>query len=631
MQPSSARTPDLARHLDDQMGTQERQLVAVRLAVVVLGVGFLAVFGEPMNNRLALIGVVGAVAAYSGLIPVLLRRLPARPVAVLGVVLDMLAVSAVVWLTSNVPDSYLFYGLVILGTAIRFGMVASISSALVMSAMYLAIVLASTDPAAAVRAPLPVRMLYLVIFGVVAGLFSRIIIGRAAENAQLQQRLQAEEHERERARERELLSRLGRDFGTTPERQATRRAIVSGSAPLLGDATLLLTLNPADGQLIPAAAEGPDTELVARWHELADARRPKLGDGIIGSAAATSTPRLGHADDEQLDPDGLRELGLDWILATPILAGGRLLGVLATAGAAGRPADDRMRRMAEALADRAGPALQNAQLWSNLQERVVREQQAQRVKDDFLSVVSHELRTPLTSIQGYSQLLEARLRAERGSSKEMAHVRVILSQVMRMRRLVDDLLDVNRIDRSGGVSIEPVDFDLADLLRDAVSRVSRAETERDIALTTPPSLPVHLDRERIDQILSNLLENAVKYSPDGGPIRVVALERGNEIEVRVSDTGIGIPLEQREHVFERFYQADDDQGRRRFGGLGLGLAISRAIVDAHGGQIWAAANDEARRGSVFGFRIPRVAAATERPGLDEGDAAPPFVRRRTDS
>ncbi|MCA1587769.1 MAG: HAMP domain-containing histidine kinase [Chloroflexi bacterium] len=162
----------------------------------------------------------------------------------------------------------------------------------------------------------------------------------------------------------------------------------------------------------------------------------------------------------------------------------------------------RMRRMAEALADRAGPALQNAQLWSDLQDRVAREQQAQRVKDDFLSVVSHELRTPLTSIQGYSELLEARLRPDRASSKEMAQVRVILSQVTRMRRLVDDLLDVSRIDRRRGVTIEPVDFDLGDLLRDAVSRTARAEPERAITLEAREAMPVHLDHERIDQVLS---------------------------------------------------------------------------------------------------------------------------------
>jgi two-component system, OmpR family, phosphate regulon sensor histidine kinase PhoR len=260
------------------------------------------------------------------------------------------------------------------------------------------------------------------------------------------------------------------------------------------------------------------------------------------------------------------------------------------------------------------------------------EQAAQRIKDDFLSIVSHELRTPLTSIQGYSQLLEARLRGERPpeESKEMAHLRVVRSQVGRMRRLVDDLLDVSRIDRRGGVSIEPVDFDLAAELREAVGRVEREHHDRQIELEAPPSLPVHADRDRIGQVISNLLENAVKYSPDGGPIRVMAARRAGEVEVRVADAGIGIPPEHRDHVFERFYQADDDAGRRRFGGLGLGLYISRAIIDAHGGRIWAGPNVEDGTGSVFGFRIPRVAMPLAPAEVAPTGEVPPFVTRRRD-
>jgi signal transduction histidine kinase len=260
-----------------------------------------------------------------------------------------------------------------------------------------------------------------------------------------------------------------------------------------------------------------------------------------------------------------------------------------------------------------------------------REQAAQRIMDDFLSIVSHELRTPLTSIQGYSQLLESRLRSERdGESKEMAHLRVIRSQVARMRRLVDDLLDVSRIDRRGGVSIETIDFDLADEVREAVARVQRENRDRHIGLVAPDALGVHADRDRIDQVLSNLLENAVKYSPDGGPISVAVERRGGEVEVRVADTGVGIPAEHRENVFERFYQADDDAGRRRFGGLGLGLYISRAIIDAHGGRIWVAPHTEAGSGSIFGFRIPRVAMPLAPAGIGLTGEPPPFVTRRRD-
>ena len=611
------------------MRAQERQLAAVRLGMAVVGVVVLGFVVPDLPGRPALLVVVGLIAAWSLIVPWLLGRFPSREVGIVSTVIDMAAVTVAVYAATDAVDMYLFYGLVILATALRFGLGASLWSSVVMSGMYAAVVIVGGTIDDARLELLPVRIGYLIGFGVVAGLFSRIVIGRATDNARLRQRVAEEEHEREQIRERELLSRLGRDFGASLDRAETLDAVVQGAAPLLGGATMVLVVDDAERRLLPEAAAGPDAELVEAWRDRGTARPPRLAEGLIGTVGATAAAR--HATQVATgDPDGMRELGMDWLLAVPILAGGRLLGVLATAGRGDRPLDERIGRMAEAVAERAGPALQNAQLWSDLQDRMARERAAQRIKDDFLSIVSHELRTPLTSIQGYSQLLEGRLRGGSGETKEMAHLRVIRSQVGRMRRLVDDLLDVSRIDRRGGVSIEPIDFDLAEELRDAVSRIAREHTDRRIELAAPASLPVHADRDRIDQVLTNLIENAVKYSPDGGPIAVSAERRGGEVEVRVADTGIGIPSEHRENVFERFYQADDDAGRRRFGGLGLGLYISRAIVDAHGGRIWVAANRDAPSGSVFGFRIPRVAMPLAPAEIAPTGEPPAFVLRRHD-
>jgi signal transduction histidine kinase len=574
MEPAPDGPVELERHLEQQMRAQERQLAAVRLGMAAVGALLLAFVIPDLPGRLALLVVVGAIAAWSLLVPWLLGRFPAREVGIVSTVIDMAAVTIAVYVAADAIDIYLFYGLVILATALRFGLGASLWSSLVMSGMYAAVVVVGGTLGDARLELLPLRIGYLIGFGVVAGLFSRIVIGRATDNARLRQRVAEEEQQREQIRERELLSRLGRDFGASLDRQATL-------------------------------------------------------DAVVGAVCATAVARQA-TEIATGDPDGMRELGIEWLLAVPILAGGRLLGVLATAGRRDRPLNERIGRLAEAVAERAGPAIQNAQLWSDLQDRMSRERAAQRIKDDFLSIVSHELRTPLTSIQGYSQLLEGRLRGSSGETKEMAHLRVIRSQVGRMRRLVDDLLDVSRIDRRGGVSIEPIDFDLAEELRDAVSRIAREHTDRRIDVAVPASLPVHADRDRIDQVLTNLIENAVKYSPDGGPIAVSAEGRGGEVEVRVADTGVGIPAEHRENVFERFYQADDDAGRRRFGGLGLGLYISRAIVDAHGGRIWVAANGDAPSGSVFGFRIPRVAMPLAPAEIAPTGEPPAFVLRRRD-
>jgi signal transduction histidine kinase len=375
---------------------------------------------------------------------------------------------------------------------------------------------------------------------------------------------------------------------------------------------------------------------VARLREHLEARKPRVGEGLAGGAAATATALVANRAADLLaatgDPDGVAALHLRSLLAAPIVSRGSVRGVLASASIAGPLLGDGELRLAQAIAERAGPALENATLWADLQEQMRREQLAQRIKDDFLSIVSHELRTPLTSIQGYSQLLENRIRDTAASDKELGQVRVIRSQVARMRRLVDDLLDVSRIDRSGAVSVDPEPLDLAADLRDAVSRSEREHPDRRLVLNSPETLPMRADRDRIAQVLTNLLDNAIKYSPDGGEVRVTAAQHGKLVSLTVADEGIGIPAEQRDLVFDRFFQADADTRGRRFGGLGLGLYITRAIVEAHGGRIWATANDDTGRGTVMNVELPRLPPkGLPRPAGSEAGEPPPFVVRRSGS
>ena len=429
-------------------------------------------------------------------------------------------------------------------------------------------------------------------------------------------------------REAELLSQMAREFGTSLDRDATALAILHAAAPLIGDLTWLMLVEPSEdgpAPLVLADAAGHDPELVAHLREHLG-RTGRVGEGIAGGAAATATAIVTDDVEEVVaapgDPDGIGLLGLRSVLAVPIVSRGRVRGVLA-AGTIGSPRlGEGELRLAEAIAERAGPALENASLWAELQEQMRRVQEAQRIKDDFLSIVSHELRTPLTSIQGYAQLLESRLRESAGS-KELSQLRVIRSQVTRMRRLVDDLLDVSRIDRAGAVSIEPEPLELVEELRDAAARTEREHPDRQVTLELPEALPLSADRDRIGQVLTNLLDNAVKYSPEGGPIVLHAEPVGAEIEVTVADSGIGIPPEQIDHVFERFFQADADTRGRRFGGLGLGLYITRAIVEAHGGSIRAEQNRVAGRGTLVRLRLPRTPPQAATPG-----GMPAFVADR---
>jgi signal transduction histidine kinase len=634
MDPTGARLPDLESHLERQMRVQERQLAGARLAIVAASVVAILVFRGQLSSFAWLLGLAAATAAYSLAILLAVGRFPAREVGIVATALDMAVVTLAIYVEPDALDAYLFYWPVVLGVALRFGLGASVWASLVVSFMYASVVLLAAAEGTPVRDLLPIRLGYLVGIGLAAGLFARVVIGRAVENARLQQRLAEEERERARTREAELLSQMARDFGSSLDRQATVDAIVRAAAPLLGDVTWLLVAEPgddgSDSRLVMAGADGRSVELAERLRAHLTARQLRIGEGIAGAAAATVTPVVVGGDEPPPshpgDPDAVLALELRSVLAVPIVSRGAVRGVLASATTARPLFGDGEARLAAAIAERAGPALENAALWADLQEQVSREQRAQRIKDEFLSIVSHELRTPLTSIQGYSQLLEARLRGAGSGTKEMSQMRVIRSQVGRMRRLVDDLLDVSRIDRRGGVSIEPEALDLAEEVREAAARTEREHPERRVTVEVSESLPVEADRDRIGQVLTNLLDNAVKYSPEGGPLIVRASPFGNGVELTISDTGVGIPAEQADHVFERFFQAEGDSGGRHFGGLGLGLYITRAIVEAHGGEIRAEPNREAGRGTVIRVKLPRRAVARAR--LPDADEPPPFMIRR---
>jgi signal transduction histidine kinase len=633
MESTGGRLPDLDVHLERQMRSQERQLAVVRATIAGVALVAVVLFREQLTSFPWLAGLAIAVLAYTGGILLLVGRFPAREVGVVATALDMVVVTLAIYLEPQALDAFLFYLPVTVGVALRYGLAASVWAAVVIAFMYASVILLAADAGAAARELLAIRIGYVLGLGLAAGLFARVAIGRATENAKLQQRLAEEERERLRRQEAELLSQLAREFGTSLDRKETAQAIVRAAAPLLGDLSWLLLVeradpvDPASLRLVLADADGREHTLADRLREHLAGRQLRMGEGVSGAAAATVTPVLAEPPIEANagDPDGVGALQLVSLLAVPIVWRGTVRGVLASGSTAGPRLGEGELRLAVAIAERAAPALDNAALWADLQEQVKREQRAQRIKDDFLSIVSHELRTPLTSIQGYAQLLEARMR-DSASAKELSQMRVIRSQVTRMRRLVDDLLDVSRIDRRGGVSIEPEEMDLAEEIREAAARTRREHPDRTVVVEAPEHLPVVADRDRIGQVLTNLLDNAVKYSPDGGPVTVRAATARSGMEVSVLDVGIGITPHQAEHVFERFFQADEEAGRR-FGGLGLGLYITRAIVHSHGGEIAAHPNAEAGRGTRVRFTLPRAARAPKSFGAI-ADAPPSFVTRR---
>jgi signal transduction histidine kinase len=184
-----------------------------------------------------------------------------------------------------------------------------------------------------------------------------------------------------------------------------------------------------------------------------------------------------------------------------------------------------------------------------------------------------------------------------------ATLEVMLAQVERLGRLVDQLLDLSRLE-SGDVPLRIEKLPLQPLVDDLISEIDVALSGRTVVLRNdvPPDLPsISADRERLHQVLFNLVDNAVRFTPAGGSVTVSARRRNGSVEVAVSDTGSGIPPEHLPRLFERFYRADPARGRGE-GGTGIGLAIARSVVEAHGGQI--RAESEPGRGSVFTFDLP---------------------------
>ena len=230
------------------------------------------------------------------------------------------------------------------------------------------------------------------------------------------------------------------------------------------------------------------------------------------------------------------------------------------------------------------------------------EAEAERVKQDFVSMVGHELRTPLTLIRTTIDLLVERDAGALNSTQERI-VEVLRNNADRLMSLITDLLDMSALD-SGRMQINPSLIEMDSIVRGVMEDVQSGvlAKQHSLRVDVPASLPVWADSARAQQVLQDLVSNAIKYTPVGGVIEITARDvPGGFAEVSVTDNGIGIPPEEQTHLFEKFYRTT--AGRRTTGGTGLGLAIARSIVDLHGGRIWC--ESDGRTGSRFVFTLPR--------------------------
>lgn len=411
--------------------------------------------------------------------------------------------------------------------------------------------------------------------------------------------------DRKRAeRVQSFLSDVSDVLASSLDYNATLAQVARLTVPILADFCQIYVIDDT-GQLqrVSVAHADPAREALARSlvgrypHDL-KTDGPTSEAVRSGRAVLQSTVPSDLLDRIARDPEHrriLEVLNVDSAISVPLRARGQIIGAMVLVRDRGKaPYTETDVRVAEDLSRRAGLAVENARLYAQAREAV-------QLRDEFLSIAAHELKTPMTGLRGSAQLLIRLFEQSNVVSDEriLRRLTVINHQSAKMSRLVDQLLDVTRIE-AGRLTLDRAATDVVALVQ-GIAGASQARGDRHvITVRAEGELIAFVDALRLEQVVTNLLDNAVRYSPEGGPIDVVvARSASNQLSIAVTDHGIGIPPEHRSRVFDRFYQAHVG---RHLGGMGLGLYISREIVERHGGTLDAEYPLEG--GTRFVVRLP---------------------------
>jgi signal transduction histidine kinase len=420
-----------------------------------------------------------------------------------------------------------------------------------------------------------------------------------------------EEQMQIQAERAQILADAGAFFASNIDPNWVTQAISERVAEVLGDWSAVILRNGDTKELSVASIYHRDmASLGLAWSYIY--RQPLIvGEGIIGQVLSTGYPSL--TTNVRPLSDGTNPgtyhpspVKLASLLILPLRTRREVIGALIiAANDPDRAMTDDKLPLAEVLAERAALAIENAKLYTEQVEARRKVEDLSRLKDEFLSIASHELRTPVTSIKGYTQLAKMLIKEGDLTTSE-EYLDIALDQIDRMSRLILELLDVSRIE-TGRLEIRREPIAWAQFVRDVVHRHHTAVSDRRFHLQVPDeSKFITGDRDRLEQVLGNLLENAVKYSPEGSDIMVGVEDRGDSYLTSVCDRGIGIPVDELAQVFERFHRGRHVSSTN-YGGLGLGLYITKQIIERHGGSIWVESKEGA--GTTFYFSLPNEAPA----------------------
>ncbi len=534
------------------------------------------------------------VVGYSGLLFLLMRyiRWLQRPLNYLAI--DTVVATLAVYLTGGYHSSFfVLYVFIIIGAAFQLELLRTSVVALGIGLIYVG---ACYVNPAGLELPyaqyiLSAKLLLLLIVAVLCGLLLE----------QLRREHQETERERSLAQKLRALNDLLQELNTTLNLEHTLQIVAEAPKTLLGaDLTGIALLDEEGRHLTVVAATGLDiVPLIGR--------QLPIDDPLIAKVLAHGRPyvidRFGQeASAQALPPE--RQAAFAQIasaVAVPLLLENQPLGVLSVAYCKPRSFAQEDLSFLQALGQEAALAIRNARLYEREREQVARLRALDQLQESFVSTVSHELRTPLTCVRTSIDLLQATSADLTAEQKDLIHT--INHHVSRLEALVTDLLESTKLE-AGQVTLSRQPTDLPHLVRRVVETL-RPLTDRKgqtVSLHCPETVSlVEIDRRRIEQVLTNILSNAIKFTPKQGRIDITVTDTAAGLQVCVADSGPGIPADDQAHIFDKFYVVTDGRG---LAGVGLGLYIARQLVELHGGQIWV--ESRPGQGSKFCFTLPQT-------------------------
>ncbi len=573
-------------------------LLLLRAAVVVVAIVTVALTHLPASYvpwAWALTGFFVAATAFDAALAFVelgpVARVRARVLAIVGDAIVAIGYIAVFSYQPGQPYRAL-YLIPIAEAGLRFGLLGSIPAGVVM--------VASTIVVDAYHGGVS---WYVVTVRILVGMLAGLVIGRLRDNFELQRRTaEARAGEAEALRDElgrrvdalEAASRAARALASSLDLDEAFGAFIRelrGLVPF--DRTAIVLIDGDEATTMATAGRGA--------HEV-------FAPGSVGPLHGSVLERVLNgqvvvrrdlAQSEYPEDERLVELGLRSELVAPLLVGARPIGMLSLSRASVDAFSEQEIELVGLLGRFVATAVQNIRAYESERKTVDELRRLSDLRADFVSLVSHELRSPMAAVIGAARTLQGRWRALAPGQRD-AFLALIADETSRLASLVGDVLDTSRIE-AGTFSYRFEDVDLARVVTDAVDTATVTQQDVSVVASIPSQLPlVRGDRERLRQVLANLIDNAIKYSPEGGTVQVRAQAANGVARVSVSDEGPGIPEGQEARIFEKFGRAEVPGGSKP--GSGLGLFIARSIAEAHGGTLEVRSRPEA--GATFTLTLP---------------------------